>query len=99
MILITIVENGIKHGIFDDPEIAFTIRASLIDEVFVFTAKNSKNPYPNAINDTGQTGVGIENIKKRLLTTYPAEAHSLEIIDGDEDYTVIFTINFNLLRK
>lgn len=99
MILITIVENGIKHGIFDDPEIAFTIRASLIDEVFVFKAKNSKNPYPNAINDTGQTGVGIENIKKRLLTTYPAEAHSLEIIDGDEDYTVIFTINFNLLRK
>ncbi|MEA5138823.1 sensor histidine kinase [Arcicella rigui] len=99
MILITIVENGIKHGIFDDPEIAFTINASLIDEFFVFTAKNKKNPYPNFINDTGQTGVGIENIKKRLLTTYPAEAHSLEIIDGDEDYTVIFTINFNLLRK
>jgi LytS/YehU family sensor histidine kinase len=70
-----------------------------MDENFVFTASNKKNPYPNAINDSGQTGIGIDNIKKRLLTTYPAEAHSLEIINGEEDYTVIFTINFNLLRK
>jgi len=99
MVLITIVENGIKHGVFDDPEIAFTIRATLIDEEFVFIASNKKNPYPNAIADAGQTGIGIKNIKKRLLTTYPAEAHSLEIIDGEEDYTVIFTVNFNLLKK
>ncbi len=99
MVLITIVENGIKHGIFDDPEIAFRIRATLIDDEFVFIASNKKNPYPNAIADAGKTGIGIKNIKKRLLTTYPAEAHSLEIIDGEEDYTVIFTVNFNLLKK
>ncbi|MEA5426893.1 sensor histidine kinase [Arcicella lustrica] len=99
MVLITIVENGIKHGVFDEPEIAFRIRATLMDEVFVFTATNKKNPYPNAIADAGQTGIGIKNIKKRLLTTYPAEAHSIEIIDSEEDYTVVFTVNFNLLKK
>jgi len=99
MVLITIVENGIKHGVFDEPDIAFRIRASLMDEVFVFTATNKKNPYPNAIADAGQTGIGIKNIKKRLLTTYPAEAHSIDIIDSEEDYTVVFTVNFNLLKK
>jgi len=70
-----------------------------MDEVFVFTATNKKNPYPNAIADAGQTGIGIKNIKKRLLTTYPAEAHSIDIIDSEEDYTVVFTVNFNLLKK
>lgn len=99
MVLITIVENGIKHGFFDEPDIAFRIRATLMDEVFVFTATNKKNPYPNAIADAGQTGIGIKNIKKRLLTTYPAEAHNLEIIESEEDYTVVFTVNFNLLKK
>ncbi|MEA5402224.1 sensor histidine kinase [Arcicella sp. DC2W] len=99
MVLITIVENGIKHGVFDEPDIAFRIRATLMDEVFVFTATNKKNPYPNAIADAGQTGIGIKNIKKRLLTTYPAEAHSIEIIESEEDYTVVFTVNFNLLKK
>jgi sensor histidine kinase YesM len=99
MVLITLVENGIKHGLFDNPDFPFKIRVSLIDDMFVFLTNNLKNPYPSSIPDTGQTGIGIENIKHRLKGTFSEDAYDFEIIETDDDYTVIFTINFKLLTK
>ena len=99
MVLITLVENAIKHGLIDDPNFPLNIRVSLIDEVFVFIVHNLKNPHSEQIMDRGNTGIGIKNIIKRLDAVYKNGGYSLDSEDGDEDYIVTFTVDFNLIKK
>lgn len=99
MVLITLVENAIKHGLIDDPNFPLNIRASLIDDVFVFIVHNLKNPHSEQIMDRGNTGIGIKNIIKRLDTVYKNKGYSLESENGEEDYIVTFTVDFNLIKK
>lgn len=97
MVLITMVENALKHGLFDDPNNPIIIRASLIDDFFVFMVCNPKNPYPNDIAGKGNTGVGIPNIIKRLNAVYKNGGFTLESEDLKDDYIVTFTINYKLI--
>lgn len=99
MVLITLVENGIKHGLIDDPNFPLKIRASLIDDVFVFIVHNLKNGHSDQIMDKGNTGIGIKNIIKRLDAVYKSDYYSLDSEDGEEDYIVTFTVDFNLMKK
>lgn len=99
MVLITLVENGIKHGLIDDPNFPLKIRASLIDDVFVFIVHNLKNGHSDQIMDRGNTGIGIKNIIKRLDAVYKNGGYSLDSEDGEEDYIVTFTVDFNLIKK
>ncbi|PWK18384.1 histidine kinase [Arcicella aurantiaca] len=99
MVLITLVENGIKHGLIDDPNFPLKIRASLIDDVFVFIVHNLKNNHSDQIMDKGNTGIGIKNIIKRLDAVYSNGGYSLDSEDGEDDYIVTFTVDFNLIKK
>ncbi len=99
MVLITLVENGIKHGLIDDPNFPLKIRASLIDDVFVFIVHNLKNHHSDQIMDRGNTGIGIKNIIKRLNAVYKNGGFSLDSEDGEDDYIVTFTVDFNLIKK
>jgi two-component system LytT family sensor kinase len=95
MVLITIVENALKHGLVDDPNNPLISRTSLIDDFFVFMVSNPKNPYPNDIAGKGNTGVGIPNIIKRLDAVYKDGGFTLESEDLKDDYIVTFTVNYN----
>lgn len=97
MILITIIENALKHGLIDDPNNPLIIRVSLIDDFFVFMVKNQKNPHPHEIAGKGNTGVGIVNIIKRLNSVYKKGGFTLESEDLKNDYIVTFTINYKLI--
>ena len=97
MVLITIVENALKHGLIDDPENPLIIRVSLIDDFFVFMVSNPKNPYPNDVAGKGNTGVGIPNIIKRLNAVYKRGGFTLESEDLKDDYIVTFTVNYKLI--
>jgi two-component system, LytTR family, sensor kinase len=97
MVLITIVENALKHGLVDDPNNPLIIRTSLIDDFFVFMVSNPKNPYPNDIAGKGNTGVGIPNIIKRLDAVYKNGGFTLESEDLKDDYIVTFTVNYKLI--
>ncbi len=97
MVLITIIENALKHGLVDDANNPLIIRASLIDDFFVFMVSNQKNPYPHEIAGKGNTGVGIVNIIKRLNTVYKKGGFTLESEDLNDDYIVTFTINYKLI--
>ncbi|MES2519737.1 MAG: histidine kinase [Bacteroidota bacterium] len=99
MVLITLVENGIKHGLIDDSNFPLKIRASLIDEIFVFIVHNLKNPHSDQIMDKGNTGIGIKNILKRLDAVYSNGGFTLETEEGEDDYLVTFTVDFNLIKK
>lgn len=97
MVLITIIENALKHGLVDDPNNPLIIRASLIDDFFVFMVRNQKNPYPHDVAGKGNTGVGILNIIKRLNAVYKKGGFTLESEDLKDDYIVTFTINYKLI--
>lgn len=97
MVLITIIENALKHGLVDDPNNPLIIRVSLIDDFFVFMVSNQKNPYPNNISGKGNTGLGIVNIIKRLNTVYKKGGFVLESENLEDDYIVTFTINYKLI--
>ena len=97
MVLITMVENAFKHGLIDDPNNPIIIRASLIDDFFVFMVSNPKNPYPNDVAGKGNTGVGIPNIIKRLDAVYKNGGFTLESEDLKDDYIVTFTVNYKLI--
>lgn len=97
MVLITMVENALKHGLIDDPSNPIIIRASLIDDFFVFMVRNPKNPYPNDIAGKGNTGVGVPNIIKRLDAVYKNGGFTLESENLEDDYIVTFTVNYKLI--
>ena len=97
MVLITMVENALKHGLYDDPNNPIIIRTSLIDDFFVFMVRNPKNPYPNDIAGKGNTGVGVPNIIKRLHAVYKKGGFTLESEDLKDDYIVTFTMNYKII--
>ena len=99
MVLITLVENAIKHGLIDDPNYPLIIRASLIDDYFTFMVHNLKNLKPNGLDQKGNTGIGIINIEKRLAAVYKNGGYSLEKEETKEDYIVTFTVNFKETKK
>lgn len=96
MVIITMVENALKHGLIDDPKNPVIIRASMIDDFFVFMVRNPKNPYPDDLSGKGNTGVGIPNIIKRLNAVYKKGGFTLESEDLKDDYIVTFTINYKI---
>ena len=97
MVMITMVENALKHGLIDDPKNPVIIRASLIDDFFVFMVRNPKNPYPDDLSGKGNTGVGVPNIIKRLNAVYKKGGFTLESEDLKDDYIVTFTINYKII--
>lgn len=99
MVLITLVENAIKHGSIDDPNYPLIIRTSLIDDYFTFMVHNLKNLKPNGLDQKGNTGIGIINIEKRLAAVYKNGGYSLEKEETKEDYIVTFTVNFKETKR
>ena len=96
MVLITIIENALKHGLVDDANHPLVVRVSLIDDYFVFMVSNLKNPKPDNIKGKGNTGVGIVNIIKRLNAVYKKGGFTLESENLKDDYLVTFTLNYKL---
>jgi two-component system, LytTR family, sensor kinase len=66
-ILITLVENAFKHGLFSKAEEMLYIHLHCTDSSLVFYTENTINPLPK--NQSG-SGVGLTNIAERLRLTY-----------------------------
>lgn len=88
LLFISFVENAVKHN--NDAtrssyvNLYFDVRN---DELF-FTCINSK-PVLKSVNSRG--GLGLANVKRRLELLFPA-AHTLNIEDDPERYSVTLTI-------
>ena len=84
MLLIPFVENSFKHSKIEDTENGW-ISMTLISgtQSIVFEITNSV-PYAKAAVDKN-SGIGIENVKRRLQYLYP-DKHSIEIKVDDKQY-------------
>jgi two-component system, LytTR family, sensor kinase len=87
LILITFVENAIKHGRINDKKHPVNIRISITKSYLDLFVENHKQ-----LGKKDETsGIGLENTKKRLNLLYPSK-HGLAIIDKYDYFTVSLKI-------
>ena len=87
-VLITLVENAFKHGDLKSNESPIAIRVNVEDGIIYFYCRNKKKSGPKELS----TGIGLDNIKKRLELAYGRD-HKLKVKDEGEYYTTELTIN------
>lgn len=87
-ILITLVENAMKHGALHDPQHPLTITMWSGADDLCFKVHNKKQTGPKERSH----GIGIRYIRSQLDYTYK-DHYSLEIVDEKEHYTVTLIID------
>lgn len=88
LILITLVENMIKHGGVGDVTKPGKILLDSQENFLTFKTINEKRTSTLYT----RTGIGLKNIEKRLANFYPGK-YTLEIKDETEDFIVSISIN------
>ena len=88
LVLITLVENAFKHGDLKNGDLPVDIQLRVEANKLYFCCRNKKKPEPNQLS----TGIGLENIKKRLSLTY-GEHYQFVVKDEPAFYTTELTID------
>jgi len=86
-ILITLVENAFKHGDLKNQDYPIDIRLNVEGNKLYFYCRNKKKTGPKQLT----TGIGLDNIKKRLEIAYGDE-YDFIVKDEPEFYTTELTI-------
>ncbi len=88
MLLVPFVENAFKYGVSSQSSTIIDIRIVIDEAEFVFEIENEKVESRETI---ASTGVGLENVRKRLNLIYP-DRHELTISEDRKNYKVRLTI-------
>ena len=93
LILITFLENAFKHGVSGDNKKAWVnLTIELAGKNCIYTVENSKI---NALtSEQGKSGIGLQNVKRRLELTY-GEGYDLEVKDLPDRYYVQLKLLLN----
>ena len=87
LLLLSFVENALKHGQLQDENYPVEISLKTESNMIVFITKNRKNK--NAM--VTSTKIGLSNIQKRLEILYPNK-HTLIITNENENYECFLTL-------
>ncbi len=87
-VLITLVENAFKHGDLKNQDYPITIKVTVKGSTLYFYCRNKKRTGPKQLS----TGIGLENIKKRLDLAY-GDKYKFIVTDDPEFYTTELTID------
>jgi hypothetical protein len=90
LLLISFIENAFKHGIDAVKPSFIKIELTIVKDLLHYTVINSSFPQKEKGTDSG---IGLENLKKRLELVYP-EKSELLIEEKDELYIAKLTLNF-----
>ena len=91
MLLIPFVENAFKHGIsFREPS-HIKVTLEMKDKTLYFDVHNSKHVKGEGDPEKEQSGIGLNNVKQRLILLYPKK-HELIIRETGKDFFVHLTI-------
>lgn len=84
LLMLPLVENAFKHGIETQTEnIWLEVSLSLQNNQLFFRVRNTK---PSRSRETRSSGIGIENLRRRLSLLYP-DRHELNIEDSEDTFT------------
>jgi hypothetical protein len=90
LIILPFVENCFKHGASEELEQSWVkVDIEVLPERLIIKVENNK-----VAGHTGSKteGIGIHNVQRRLDLLYP-QRYDLKIINGEETFLVILTIN------
>lgn len=88
LILIPFVENAFKHGVSYNQKSEVLINLNVnIDSIELHVRNTKKTASVSENRSTGDSGIGLANIKRRLDLLYPSR-HTLVIDDGKEHFTI-----------
>lgn len=88
LLLLPLIENGVKHGLNVVEENAF-LNIVIEQEVNLLTVTVTNSKLNVIANE--ERGIGLGNLKKRLLLQYP-HTHELDFIDEGEIYKATLKI-------
>jgi LytS/YehU family sensor histidine kinase len=92
LIFIPFIENAFKHGISYREKSFIEISMTTENESVKFRCANSLIKMREE-NDTGHSGIGLENVTKRLNLLFPVQ-HELKINKSDTEFEVLLQIRF-----
>ena len=87
-VLITLVENAFKHGDLKTNENPIVIKLIIQKDGLYFYCRNKKKTGPKELS----TGIGLDNIKKRLELAY-GKNYTFNVIEDADFYTSELTIH------
>ena len=90
-----LVENAVKHGMQTSPmPLRISVRTSLSEKTLVIEVTNTGTWLEKVKSgNTNSTGIGLQNIQRRLQHSYPGN-HTFEIITDHDQVTVIMKIKY-----
>lgn len=89
LLFISLIENAFKHGISGSKPSEINIAMSCEQQTVLFTIEN--NNFPKTTTDKSGSGIGIQNLKKRLELLY-SNKFSFETALKDERFLVSLKI-------
>lgn len=90
VILLPLVENAFKHGIKPDEKCLISIKLVAKNNSLEFITKNTHFEYED--REIKESGIGLENVKKRLQLIYP-DQHDFSISEDAKYYHTRLTIS------
>jgi len=84
LLFISFIENAFKHGISYREASFITIELIVNESNIHFISKNSLG---RKVENGDESGIGLDNIKKRLALLFP-EKHKLSIVQTDKSFEV-----------
>ena len=69
LLYISLIENAFKHGVSANKTSAINITMKRVYDVIVFTIENDN--FPKKKDDKSGSGIGLQNLEKRLELLYP----------------------------
>jgi two-component system LytT family sensor kinase len=92
LIFIPFIENAFKHGISYREKSFIHISMTASKDSILFRSANSIVKTREE-NESGHSGIGLENVTKRLNLLFPGK-HDLKIIKSETEFEVLLQINF-----
>jgi LytS/YehU family sensor histidine kinase len=91
LLFVPFIENAFKHGVSYQKSSFIQIELSLEGNIIRFKTANSYST-GNGSRNEADSGIGLENVRKRLALLYPGK-HELKISEEGSVYSVELVIN------
>ncbi|WP_462351784.1 sensor histidine kinase [Capnocytophaga leadbetteri] len=89
LLFISLVENAFKHGVSTTAATTLSFSLRVEGDTIIFRSENTKIPTQDSLYSSG---IGIDNLKKRLTLLYP-ERHQYTIEEKEGKYIAQLTID------
>ena len=89
LLFISLVENAFKHGVSATTTTTLSFSLKVEGNTIIFKSENTKIPTQESLYSSG---IGIDNLKKRLTLLYP-ERHQYTIEEKEGKYIAQLTID------